>query len=273
MVKRRIAARQFTTYSTRGVPVKRVFFVHLAKTAGVSIESLLRPEYPSERICPSYHLAELLDLDRPPTDYDLYLGHLPYCALDLVGPVDFVFTILRDPVARGISALEHLRRDTSHPQHQLLMSETSTLREVLAHPRLRGQVSNPQTRYLGLDAGIRAAYEAHKAGGLPRMRAAKAVYEALRQEATDDVYEQARKNIAEMNFVGITEQLDDAVRALSGLLGLTCANAPRLNVAPSSNKHERYGLEEEELLREANAYDLALHEFARNEFATRFGTV
>src|SRR5262249_44279783 len=79
--------------------------------------SSLATKYPVDRIMPANDWRELLSVEIADLgDYDLFQGHFSFGLMDLlpadVDPGGF----LRDPVARTISHLKHMRRDPSFSQ-------------------------------------------------------------------------------------------------------------------------------------------------------------
>ncbi|TMJ58910.1 MAG: hypothetical protein E6G81_10150 [Alphaproteobacteria bacterium] len=80
----------------------------------MALRLFLGNQYPLDRIMPASNWRELLFLEL--TDlkrYDLFQGHFSCGLLDLL-PADVTpITFLREPVARTISHLKHLRRDPS----------------------------------------------------------------------------------------------------------------------------------------------------------------
>lgn len=104
---------------------RRFFFVHLMKTAGTTFALHLRAQFPADRIYPVEGLdwQDPADLERY-TDasralalsaerraqIDVYTGHFPYMVSQLIDPTLVVLTLLREPVARTISVLQHFQR-------------------------------------------------------------------------------------------------------------------------------------------------------------------
>src|SRR6266576_2297049 len=95
-------------------PRPRPFFMHLPKTAGMALRLFLGNQYPIDRIMPANDWRELLsveiaDLDR----YSLFQGHFSCGLMDLLPPDIAPIVFLREPVARTVSHLKHMRRDPS----------------------------------------------------------------------------------------------------------------------------------------------------------------
>ncbi|QVL33818.1 hypothetical protein KIH39_07900 [Telmatocola sphagniphila] len=65
----------------------------------------------------------------------LYLGYIP-----------MMVTLLRDPISRALSHINHVQRDPNHPQHEA--ARNLSLLEYCRHPDLRRTIDNTQSRYL-----------------------------------------------------------------------------------------------------------------------------
>ena len=110
----------------------RFFFVHLMKTAGTTFAIHLRGQFPAESIYPAEGLDwhDPADLERY-TDasralalsparraqIQVYTGHFPYMVSQLIDPGLVVLTLLREPVARTISVLQHFQRLDDRYRH------------------------------------------------------------------------------------------------------------------------------------------------------------
>src|ERR1700685_120727 len=95
-------------------------FVHIPKTAGMTIRALLSSQYDMREKAPAVDWAGLRNLPRPLGDYKLYVGHFRYFLRRILPPGVKVFTFLRDPVERSISHLKHMATDPHfHEVHKL----------------------------------------------------------------------------------------------------------------------------------------------------------
>src|SRR4051812_19291092 len=103
----------------------RYVFVHVMKTAGTSFAFHLRQQFAEREIypCASVDLrdpgdvepyASIENLRNIPSDRRaeiiVYAGHVPYLARDLIGTDLHALTLLRDPLERTISVLNHFKR-------------------------------------------------------------------------------------------------------------------------------------------------------------------
>lgn len=105
-----------TTSPDRAAASPRYFFLHLQKTGGTALWQRLTDAFEPAALYPgpgdgdpprsTLDVAHLLD--RWPTrrrDVRILTGHFPLCTTELLGDEFLVFTALRDPVERVLSAL------------------------------------------------------------------------------------------------------------------------------------------------------------------------
>lgn len=172
---------------------RRVYFSHIPKTGGVSIESMLS-RGGGLVACPAYRWDELFEIGDL-SEFSLFQGHLHYFCKYFIGD-SFDFTILRDPVERSVSAFQHIYQRPRHRDHRFI-KEAPDLASALDHPVLQRHVSNVQSLFLGLRPKFNG-FQCRKA----------AMQEACRSYDDREVLAEAKKVILEMSFVGFTESLD-----------------------------------------------------------------
>ncbi|MES2818607.1 MAG: sulfotransferase family 2 domain-containing protein [Pseudomonadota bacterium] len=234
--------------------MKRIFFIHIPKTGGVSVEHNLLKET-SKAVCPAYRWRDLYNLEGL-DKYDLFMGHLQYFCKGIIGDA-FTFTILRDPVERAMSAWEHINRSVQHPLNSRL-SEAPTLKLALQHHALQRHLSNPMTRFLGW----RPAFSEFT-------NVEMAIRSAIRSEADRAMLDDAKKCIDELDFIGFTETLSADMVSLFSALEVeqkTQEHLIRKNVNPSKQTlryRDSLDIESLELLRAANELDYELYEYAK----------
>lgn len=126
--------------------MNRYFFLHLHKTAGTSLWRRLHHTFTDEQLYPGPHDDKAPDRTLVPEylveryrarrdEIVVVTGHFPLCTTELLGDEFATFTVLRHPVERTISVLQHYRdltpaaRDTpleelyDDPIRQLLMRD------------------------------------------------------------------------------------------------------------------------------------------------------
>jgi hypothetical protein len=237
----------------------RIFFMHVPKTAGMTLRVFLGNQYPLSQQMPANSWLELLETDVGAFEnYRLFQGHFTSGIFDLLPKDVRRIVFLREPIARTISHLRHLRRDPNfHPAHQLAAGRS--LDELVRDDRIMDLCSNIQTAQLSNDIPgeiILNGLRSERDGGLV---------------PNPDVYvlppdlAQAEHTLERFHFVGFVESLPEDILQLSMALGLH----PPMSL-PKTNDDPGGGLDLGTLrpdtlaiLRERNALDIALYERAR----------
>lgn len=108
----------------------RTYFVHIPKTAGVTVKAYLEDQYPSGQ---AFEMGEREALDVPGRTLNrhrLWTGHFGSEVLDRIAPApDLLMTVVREPVARLRSWAAHGRR-SRHPEYRAYL-DTHTDLEAL----------------------------------------------------------------------------------------------------------------------------------------------
>jgi hypothetical protein len=132
-------------------PRPRVFFLHIPKTAGMALRRFLSNQYPVAQIMPATDWLSFLKIDRREIEqYRLFQGHFTCGIFDLLPKDVRPIVFLREPVARTISHLRHLRRDPHfHAAHELAAGRS--LDELVQDDRIMALCSNVQTAQLSND--------------------------------------------------------------------------------------------------------------------------
>lgn len=138
----------------------RILVIHTMKTGGSSLRRIIQSEIGVDAIYPSdQDLTELPhgwypgpksllgSLEAGDTHTaDVLIGHLPYVLADAMQPRPKVVTLLREPVARTVSMMEHRRRHTPSLR-------SASYRQLLDHePFVMGQVKDYQTKIFAFDS-------------------------------------------------------------------------------------------------------------------------
>lgn len=131
-----------------GVPGDLVYFFHIPKTSGTSLHhSLLR--MCGEDVASSPHLLwdDLVNGRFEPTgETRVIAGHFGGFLPLWLKRWPRMVTILRDPMARALSHINHVRREPVHPLHAIAAG--LGVEAYCEHPVLRKTVDNFQSRYL-----------------------------------------------------------------------------------------------------------------------------
>ncbi|GAB4460534.1 MAG: sulfotransferase family 2 domain-containing protein [Anaerolineae bacterium] len=109
-----------------------LIFLHIPKTAGVTLNTIIDRYYPPEAI---YHTRiktldaffALTNAEKQPIR--CLRGHMPFGLHHWMPRPATYITLLRDPVTRFVSEYYYVRRNPDHPGHNALLEDGTTLHE------------------------------------------------------------------------------------------------------------------------------------------------
>lgn len=258
----------------RGQLERDVFFYHLPKTAGTTLQVILGARFRQPDICPAHNWTELLALD-PQTAgrYKLFEGHFygglePFLDRDI-----YTFTLLRDPIERALSHYGHVLWDSGHYLHHRAV-ELGSLDAYLKDPVTRLTVSNFQTRLLALKADPQEMFR-----GLSDSQrkdwALERKLETMEPPILDSqMLEEAQARLSQFGLVGLTERFEESVALLCHELGWDFpAQISDENVNRARPKRTQIPDSALSLLTELNQLDIELYRWAEVIFRQRLCTL
>jgi hypothetical protein len=212
-----------------------LIFVHIPKTGGATLRSILLRNYPRStvyRSAPSVlpDPAEFSEQDR--ARIRVYEGHMPFGLHTRLSEPATYITLVRDPVERAISRYHYILERPEHPQYQ----------KVRAYRDLKEFSCDAPNEQVMLLAG-------------PRQRGVVAS-EARLEEAKENL----RRHFA---VVGLTEQFDETLLLLKRRFGWRYVLYRRHNVTGSRPTIDELPAETRAVLEERNQLDRELHTYAR----------
>lgn len=228
-----------------------VVFYHLPKTAGTTLNGVLRQNYkPDEMVeCGADTYAFLAELETWPVErrarIRLLQGHFPYGVHELLPQPALTFTMLRDPVDRVVSYYAHARRDPHHYLYNLIHDNHWSLGELL-DSGVALMMNDGQTRLLSAIWG-----------------------EASFGEISDEMLALALNNLRSMSAVGLTEQFDASLRLFQYHFGWRDIRYVRVNVSAGPRRAGDLSPETCDKIRAYNRQDQALYEEAQRQFRQR----
>ncbi len=183
--------------------LKKIYFLHIRKTAGTSFNNLLRQGFEPHNICPILSEIELQQ-KIPKKDWGNYLNAYNYIRGHFYSIHQYLnnfytITILRDPIKRSISAFNHITNDLTDPLNKYIGGQS--IHEAIHIPELQIEFSNAQTKYLVENAGYK--------------------YNDLSDEQRIKV---AMDFLLQIDFFGFQEMFETSISLLSALSGLTFKN-------------------------------------------------
>jgi hypothetical protein len=239
-----------------------VIFLHIGKTAGLSLRQVLRRQVPSSRVLEFRaplpepgrlrregalaHLAGLPERDRARAR--LVMGHAPFGVHELIPRPSTYVTMLRDPVALVLSVYRYILRTERHILHEEVVRRDLSL-DAFVRSGLSLETDNSQTRAVAGDTST-------PFGG-----------------CGSEMLERAKTNIEErFSVVGLTERFDESLLLLRRAFGWRNVRYVSTNVAPDHGR-SRPPPETVELIRERNRLDLELYAWAARRFDARIAEV
>lgn len=207
-----------------------IYFLHIPKTAGVSVGRLLEAEF-GEALCPAKTLDALLSTPREARDAaTAFAGHFGVWLPDIVGRRFRTFTLLRDPVARTVSHYRHVKRDPNHPYHRYVQDQS--LAEFVSDPVTAWMSCNFQARYLARSVSPLELAGRFDQADFERSRLS-VTWEAATLGASDErLAEAAAATLASLDFVGVTEAFSAGHEAIRAKFGFGAHPIEHLNAAP-----------------------------------------
>ena len=247
----------------------RVYFVRIPKTASTSFTELLSRLFPPSEILRLRNKDAAKPRETILSDLQSHRfvhGHLPYSLVDFFPERPLVFTLLRDPIDRTLSAFQFMRQTANslmraaeegigsqEVARQCMQATRMTLREFIINERDAAtlHLGNVQARLLSAPAAEFA--------------------QSIRRNGDCFNLEVAKKHLSECDAFGLVERLPEFKEVLTFALGrphlgeLGWANKTR-------NRPQRDEIDDEtrEALDELTGIDRQLYAYARDLFEQRY---
>ena len=239
-----------------------IAFLHIPKTAGTTLNSILARQYlphetheimmrgmswlvPGPAIVPRPLIAfskirRLKSALKGGRKVRIVHGHFDLSIRKALPADARLFTLLRDPVERAISHYYHYRRQTSDPIHALAMR--STLTEWVGACGLV-EMDNGQTRRLAGEMNLPCGC------------------------VTPGMLDRAKSNLARyFAVVGLTERFEESLVLLRREFNWPQARFPARNVGEDRPRRGEVGADALRAIENLNRFDLNLYEFACDLF-------
>jgi len=230
---------------TKRAMVDTAFFLHLPKTGGSSIRTLINANYASDELLNLYGSQPEIFNNCMATSWEqrqqlkLVQGHMPYGVHDYLGlPDQRYFFFLREPVSRTLSDIEHSKRHPSHGFHHILSAPELDLAGRIEKAKSLCYYRNNMTHFLSGTFFTR--------------------------DVTLTDFHLALKRVRNSEFVGITEQSELSLLLMARRLGWKQVIPVKCNVSPAQTS----SLVEDNYARCQSMvdYDIQLYQAAQERF-------
>lgn len=256
--------------------MKPLLFIHIRKTAGTSLRSLLVNQFPAGVVFSDAHSVrdryrwariQTPESPSPAPDVQFVTGHLDFDCADRFAQRPTVVTVLREPIARALSAYGYYRGNDEHL--------FSILRDDLfaAEYESRRRFTD-RARQLGLRRFLREE-EATARAWLSNVQTRQLAGASCADLKDHDprLLETALAHFRRCDLVGLVERLDETLLLLGDMMGWgRIGPLSHLNKTPYTGADE-VDAESLDILRAWNALDLRLYDAARALFEVRMAAV
>ena len=226
-----------------------IIFLHIPKTAGVTLNSIIDRVYKKKQLVSLYEKDAKLVSD----DFKNYLplhqasaqlirGHIPFGLHQYISKPATYITIMRHPVGRVVSHYYHAQQNPTHKHYQLVAKQGMSLYEYVTS-NLSRDLDNCQTRLV--------SGQLHLPIG----------------ECTEATLELAKTNI-EQHFavVGLTERFDESLVLFHKLFGWKLPHYGVKNQKYKKFSKDHIPVETIKAIEQRNALDMELYHYAQLRF-------
>jgi hypothetical protein len=226
-------------------------FLHIPKTAGVTLGNVLKLKYRPSSILRLESLEKpLQEIEKVPLDKRRHarvvLGHLHHGVHRYMPQECAYVTILREPVSRVLSMYRYIRGDPYHWLHERMLASGMTLEEFIDCCADPG-IDNHQTRLISGEGS---------GSFVPGKEPPKLTANALAN---------AKRNLEDFLVVGLNERFDESFILIRRAMGWRLPLYVSSNVSKRANEGATSPKVIERIL-ERNQLDLELYDFARELF-------
>lgn len=254
------------------MPDPAIFFVHIPKTAGLSLYWAMANAFPINTVARFNSEQEFWQAESSRIQKLRLLAAHAHIGFQSIFPQQpFVFTFLRSPLDRTISAYWHLRNESKsrfdNPEFQAIIDECQnrSFEEIIfddASPVL-SQLGNVQTQYLGMEPLERTTQDEEPSGAdVPLCNLFRQAVKIDPLTPGQKAAEKARENLNSLPAFGILENMDASLELMRDAIGLDPDNVPQINVGKRPGRESEVSARAVERIRELTSSDQALYDFA-----------
>ncbi|HMD96033.1 MAG TPA: hypothetical protein VKM93_01715 [Terriglobia bacterium] len=242
-----------------------IYFLHIPKTSGTSFHCFLTSAFGEANMSPLRDWADVKSYSGAAGNWKVWSGHFGGLLPIILPSWPRIVTILRDPVDRTISEINHAKRDPVHPLHRY--ARGMSVLQLCHHVRFRRRLDNSQARYLASLSFAQMLYRRiQKQSYVCQSAAFGDVLFSMDQQY--GLLDSAIRVMSDMDMVGIAEAHHQTLRLFARMFNVPAPpEAYHLNKAePSQLKRADLSAEELECIEELTQIDQLVYECARKRF-------
>jgi len=249
-----------------------LYFLHIPKTAGTTFTSIIDSYFDFNSIFPEKIWPGLLN-NKPNnfSKFKLIRGHFGYGIHRILEKNPVIITMLRDPISRIISSIDHIRYypiGTNWVPDNFIPKNKSIL-EILKDPLKKIFFENDQTRHLGLDLGELLLSKE----GINELRKENNLLGSIlkcKRPSDKKLLENAKQRLEQFAYFGLVERFEESLFLLYYTFGWKPNKSIwKMMITGKTNKND-VSIETLSAIKNCVNLDFELYKFAEKLFQSRF---
>lgn len=239
---------------------ERFLFIHIPKTAGVSLNAIIEKNFKKEEILDLFFMRDAVKLsDEEISSYRLVRGHQAYSLVEKFTQRPRLLLMLRDPVQRSISNLRYAKNIGKKDfwlQQQYDLKDMS-MDDMVKIPEVQDWLRDYQVKWV--------------AGNFNLRNFTTPMIFQIPKTVGKEYLDEAKRRLHVIDFVGITEKFAESAELMCKTFGWEKpAQAPNINTAKERGGwHEELSAKSMKIIHEITQLDRELYNHALKIFEQR----